>query len=135
MSIRFHSNDVHFEDNVKSLLLFHKIISAERTDDQEATLTLDNGVVLKAVGNEGCGGCDNGWFYLDALNRCDNAITDVHCSHTIGGDYGDKEVYNLYVFADSEIINCIQFSGYDNGYYGTGYSLDVVVCGHDQVLK
>ena len=135
MGIRFHSNDEHFEDNVKYLLLFHKIISAEQIDDQTAMLTLDNGTVLKVVGNEGCCGCDNGRFSLDALNRCDNAITDVRCLHTVDGDYSDKDVYNLYVFADSEMINCIQFSGYDNGCYGTGYSLDVVVCGYDQVLK
>ena len=135
MNITIHSNDADFESNVKSLLLFHKIVSVERINSQTATLTLDNGTILEVVGNEGCGVCGNGWFYLDALNSCDNAITDVRCSHTGDGGYEDTETYNIYVFVDSAMVNCVQFSGYDNGYYGTGYSMRVIVRESDQVLK
>ena len=119
-----HSDDVHFESEVKKLLLFRKIVKVKKYDDQTAILTLDNGTELIAVGNEGCGGCGNGWYYLDVLNGCENAITDVECE--IEGTYEDS-VYHLYVFADNKKINCLQYSGGDNGYYGTGYDLYVKV--------
>ena len=119
-----HSEDARFEEMVRDLLLYRKIVKAEIIDDQTAVLTLDNGTQLIAEGNEGCGGCGNGWFYLDELNACDNAITDVECVCE-GTDY--EAVYHLYVFADNKKINCLQYSGYDNGYYGVGYDLYVSV--------
>ena len=115
-----HSDDFNFEKEVKKLLLFRKIVKAEIFDDQTAILTLDNGTELVAHGNEGCGGCGNGWYYLDELNTCENAITDVKCE--VDG-YEENGVYHLYVFADNTKINCLQYSGGDNGYYGTGYDL------------
>ena len=60
---------------MRDLLLFHKVVKVEG-DDQNAELTLDNGVKLYTEGNLGCGGCGNGWYYLVALNNCDNVITN-----------------------------------------------------------
>lgn len=119
-----HSEDARFEEKVRDLLLYRKIVKAEIIGDQTAVLTLDNGTQLIAEGNEGCGGCENGWFYLDELNACENAITDVECVYE-GTEY--EAVYHLYVFADNKKINCLQYSGYDNGYYGVGYDLYVSV--------
>ena len=62
----FHSDDANFETEVKSLLLFHKIVEAKQIGDQNAKLILDNGTILEIEGNEGCGGCGNGWYYIDA---------------------------------------------------------------------
>lgn len=120
-----HSNDPNFETKMKSLLIGRKICEVERIGGREAVLVLDDGTELIAVGNKGCGGCGNGWYYLDGLNGCDNAITNVECCIE-RGDYGD-DVYHLFVFADNRKINCLQFSGSDNGYYGTGYDLFVLV--------
>ena len=117
-----HSDDAHFESEVKKLLLFRKIVKVEKYDDQTAILTLDNGVELVTVGNEGCGGCSNGWYFLDELNGCENAITKVECV-VEAGKCEDESTYNLYVYADNKKINCLQYSGGDNGYYGTGYIL------------
>ena len=100
-----HSEDARFEEKVRDLLLYRKIVKAETIDDQTAELTLDNGTQLIAVGNEGCGGCGNGWFYLDELNACDNAITNVECDCE---EIEDGGVYHLYVFADNKKINCLQ---------------------------
>ena len=113
----FHSDDYNFEKEVKSLLLFHKIVNAKKIGDRNAELTLDNGTILEIEGNEGCGGCGNGWYYIDALNTCDNVITNVACTCDC------NEVYNIFVFVDDQRINCLEVSGYDNGYYGTGYTL------------
>ncbi len=119
-----HSDDAHFEQEVKSLLLFRKIVKAEKKDDQTGVLTLDNGTELIVEGNEGCGGCGNGWFYLEKLNDCDNAITNVKCM--VEGD-ADDLTYLIFVFAENKQIECVRYEGYDNGYYGTGYDLYVKV--------
>ncbi len=113
-----HSDDGNFQKKVENLLLFRKVVSVKEVDDQTAELTLDNGIVLVTEGNEGCGGCGNGWYYLTALNRCDNAITQVECED-------DGDTYNIFVFAENEKITLVQYDGYDNGYYGTGYTLSV----------
>ena len=112
------SNDEKFEEKVKELLLYRKIISVEKLNDQEGILNLDNGVQLAVAGNEGCGGCLNGWYYIDELNYSDNVITNVECVIE-----GNDEVYHLFVYSEDKRINCVQYSGDDNGYYGTGYHL------------
>lgn len=117
-----HSDDVNFEESVKELLLYRKIIKVEKIGDQEGILTLDNGTQLFVEGNEGCGGCGNGWYDLYELNECDNVITNVKCE--IDKDDG-YDVYNIFVFAEDKQINCVQYRGSDNGWYGTGYSLSV----------
>lgn len=117
-----HSDDVNFEKEIKDLLLYRKIIKAEYLDDQQAMLTLDNGVQIFTVGNEGCGGCGNGWYYLQELNSCDNVITNVECTCD-----GDEEIYSIFVFAEDQMIECVRYEGYDNGYYGTGFEVYVKV--------
>ena len=118
-----HSDDYNFELKVKKLLIGRKITEIARINDQTAMLVLDDGTELCAVGNEGCGGCGNGWYWLDQLNGCDNAITNVECC--VQYNEYDGDIYHLFVFADNKKINCLQFSGSDNGYYGTGYDLYV----------
>lgn len=122
-------NEFEFRKAIKDLLMFRKIIKTESCDEQTAKLTLDNGMEIITVGNEGCGGCGNGWFYLDELNKCENAITNVECC--IEGDGYDDIVYKLFVFAEDKKINCLQYSGYDNGYYGTGFDLYVKVANNE----
>lgn len=118
-----HSDDHNFEDKMKELLLGRKVVRVETLDDQNAEITLDNGIVIETVGNEGCGGCSNGWYYLEELNDCNNVITAVECV-TDSGEYGD-DVYHIYVFAEDKKINLVQYGGGDNGYYGTGYDVFV----------
>ena len=119
-----HSNDAYFEERVKELLLYRKIVKVEKLNEQDGILTLDNGTQLIVQGNCGCGGCCNGWYSLDELNGCDNVITNVKCE--VNGDaYDFDEVYNIFVYAEDKRINCVQYSGGDNGWYGTGYDLYV----------
>lgn len=120
-----HSDDINFEEQVKQLLFGRKIVKAEAQYGQTAILTLDNGVQLVTFGNEGCGGCGNGWYFLEALNTCDNAITKVECVVDTD-EYGD-DAYHIFVYAEDQKINSLQYNGGDNGYYGTGYDLYVVV--------
>lgn len=113
-----HSDDFDFDARMKDLLLYHRIVFAKITGDQEGILVLDNGTRLEIKGNEGCGGCGNGWYYLQELNACNNAITNVECSD-------DKETYNIFVYAENQKVKCLEVTGSDNGYYGTGYSVTV----------
>ena len=123
MNRYYHCEDIGFEDFVREQLLFHKVVNVVELSDQVAELTLDNGVVLVAEGNEGCGGCGNGWFYLTALNTCDNAITNVEIVEENEG------LYAIYVYSADNRINLLTYEGEDNGYYGVGYTLRVKIGG------
>lgn len=113
-----------FEKEIKELLLYHKIVEATKTGEQSATVKLDNGTVLNFYGNEGCGGCGNGWFYIDKFltDLPDNAITDVKFEIT-SDEYSDEH-FNVYIFHEESELNLISYSGYDNGYYGTGFTIE-----------
>ena len=128
-----HSNELDFEQKVKNLLLYRKIVKAEATDKQTAVLTLDNGTKLILEGNEGCCGCGSGCFYIDELNGCDNAIMKVECVCEQKGEYEESLMYHIFVYTEDKKINAVQYSGFDNGYYGTGYDLYVKVDGADEV--
>jgi hypothetical protein len=123
MNRYYHCEDTDFEDFVREQLLFHKVVNVVELSDQVAELTLDNGIVLVAEGNEGCGGCGNGWFFLTALNTCDNAITNVEFVEEC------EELYSIYVYSADNRINLLTYEGCDNGYYGVGYTLRVKIGG------
>jgi hypothetical protein len=116
------SYNENLEEKLKELLLYKKIISVEKIDMQNGILTLDDGIQLAVLGNRGCGGCENGWYYIDELNCSDNVITNVECTVE-----GDEEVFNIFVYSEDIKINCVQYSGQDNGYYGTGYRLYIKI--------
>ena len=117
-----HSNDRDFNDKVKELLLYHKIVEVTQIDSMEAVFVLDNGVEFITIGNEGCGGCCNGWYDINDLNKCENVITNVEC---LTEDESDDGRYHIFVYAEDRRINCVSYEGQDNGYYGTGYRLYV----------
>lgn len=121
MAMYYHCEDTDFDQFVRDQLMFRKVVAVREVDDQTAELTLDNGVVLVAEGNEGCGGCGNGWFYLTALNTCDNAITSVEIVEE------REALYAIYVYAADNRINLLTYEGEDNGYYGVGYTLHIKV--------
>lgn len=122
MAMYYHVEDTDFDQFVRDQLMFRKVVEVREVDDQTAELTLDNGIVLVAEGNEGCGGCENGWFYLTALSTCDNAITNVEIVEEVC-----EEVYSIYVYADDRRINLLTYEGSDNGYYGVGYTLHIKI--------
>jgi hypothetical protein len=112
------------EKEITDLLMFRKIVKVEND-----TLFLDNGVELEIVANEGCGGCSAGWYSVTELNSCDNAITNVEfaCDST-DEDYNEDYSYKIFVYAEDQKIKILQVDGSDgNGYYGTGYSINVKV--------
>lgn len=113
-------------DELRTLLVGRTITAVEGD-----RLILDDGRQLTVVPNTGCGGCDSGWYDLDELTACDNLITGIEVSVTDGAD-GDgpdtaaRTTFRLFVIADNRQINVATVSGTDgNGYYGTGFWLEV----------
>lgn len=109
------------KDEITALLVGRKVIKV--ADD---TLELDDGRRLRFEGNADC--C--AYYDLTELNGVDNIITKVEFLDDPAGDeYPDEATgtYKIFVYADNAKINLATFEGTDsNGYYGTGYSIDIV---------
>lgn len=123
------------ENEIKELLLGHKIVADENND----TLILDNGVLLQINPNSGCGGCESGNYYLQHIESVNNAITNVEFVNDYevnDDDYYDEEDYyqhyRIFVIADGVTTELLDVYGIDgNGYYGTGYTIDVYLPDED----
>lgn len=106
---------------IEGLLVGHKVTKV--ADDH---LLLDDGTLLKLIGNEGGCSCSAGDYELTELNGVDNIITRVEVAdERTDGGYGEMAgSYRIYVFADNQQINLATFTGGDgNGYYGTGFEI------------
>src|SRR5689334_17393017 len=113
----------------------HLLVGRKVTKVDGEHLLLDDGTVIKAIGHDGGCACSAGCYDLSVLNGVDNVITRVAFDYRPAGDddYPEKGdhpddpadewtgFYRVFVFADNEQINLMQFDGTDgNGYYGTG---------------
>ena len=108
------------EKEIEELLLGHKV-----TVDDYDNLVLDNGVVLKIYPNIGCYGCESGNYYLQHISSVNNAITNVEFVEEFEDDCY-YEHYRIFVIADGVTTELLDVYGTDgNGYYGTGYTIDV----------
>lgn len=127
MTTYYTQND---HDAIAELLVGHRV-----TKVAEDTLTLDDGRQLRFEGNDGGCACSAGCYPLTELNGVDNVITKVvFDDNPTGDEYGDDAMwlgpghYKIFVYADNQKINLATFTGSDgNGYYGTGYSITVLV--------
>ena len=114
------------EKEIEELLLGHKV-----TADDYDKLILDNGVVLKINPNIGCGACESGNYYLDHISSVNNAITNVEFVEEFDDDCY-YEHYKIFVIADGMTTELLDVYGTDgNGYYGTGYTIDVYIQDED----
>lgn len=113
------------EKEIEELLLGHKIVADENND----SLILDNGVVLQINPNVGCYGCESGNYYLQHISSVNNAITNVEFVNDHDDSDDDEEYYQhyrIFVIADGMTTELLDVYGTDgNGYYGTGYTIDV----------
>lgn len=110
------------EKEIEELLLGHKV-----TADDYDKLILDNGVVLQINPNIGCYGCESGNYYLQHISSVNNAITNVEFVEEFEDDCY-YEHYKIFVIADGMTTELLDVYGTDgNGYYGTGYTIDVYI--------
>lgn len=113
--------DYDDEEQIRDLLIGKSVKKVNKD-----TLILNDGTELKIIPNEGCGGCSNGWYEITELNGCENIITNVTFECIDNSD--DDMIYRIFVFAKDKNIKLLEVSGGDgNGYYGTGYSIDVII--------
>lgn len=114
------------EKEIEELLLGHKV-----TVDDYDNLVLDNGVMLQINPNIGCGGCESGNYYLQHISSVNNAITNVEFVEEFEDDCY-YEHYRIFVIADGMTTELLDVYGTDgNGYYGTGYTIDVYLPDED----
>jgi hypothetical protein len=107
-------------DEIRALLIGRTVV---KIDDEH--LRLDDGRVLTIRGNDGCGGCIYGHYEARVLNDCPiNAIMDVEFVHDEGGRR-TEETIRLFVLAQDERIEVVNATGSDNGYYGSGFYIDI----------
>lgn len=122
-------------EDLKELLIGRKIVEV---DDDDEALILDNGVRLYPVGNEGCGGCVAGRWWIEHLAPYDHAITGVKIAEEdFTEDYNANcdHIVRVFVWAESEVkaTEIITAKGYeDNGFYGQGYEIYVVNPNHKE---
>lgn len=118
------------EKEIEELLLGHKV-----TVDDYDNLVLDNGVVLQINPNIGCYGCESGNYYLQHISSVNNAITNVEFVNDHDDSDDDEEYYQhyrIFVIADGMTTELLDVYGTDgNGYYGTGYTIDVYLPNED----
>lgn len=124
-------------EEITNLLMGRKVT---KVDGEH--LMLNDGTVIKAIGHDGGCACSAGCYDLSVLNGVDNIITRVEFDyHPDGGgglddkptpaqacEHGPSERYEghyrIFVYAENQKINLMQFDGTDgNGYYGTGYEI------------
>lgn len=147
--------DVDGVDGVKELFVGQKITKVEKQnirldfcDFDVGVMTLSNGVRIIAKPNEGCGGCDSGWYFLENINTIDHVITDVEITYKdkkesdetygeektfvpaerTGWEYYYDTTYFLKIYSEGVFVgNALEVVGSDgNGYYGTAFELIVV---------
>ena len=119
MSDRIDGEDI---EEIKKLLLYKKIVEVKLNNDgMTGSMKLDDGTSLWIAANEGCGGCNNGWYSLEELNKCDNAITDVELVYD---KRSSDEVIQIFVIAEDRRVKIIDVQGDEgNGYYGRGFTI------------
>lgn len=87
--------------------------------------------MLQINPNIGCGACESGNYYLEHISSVNNAITNVEFVEEFEDDCY-YEHYKIFVIADGMTTELLDVYGTDgNGYYGTGYTIDVYISDED----
>lgn len=115
-------------ESIKSLLIGRRVVNVR----EDGRLTLDNGTVLDVEPNTGCS-CGSGCYWIDHLEKVNNAITDVELDCTYEDNKNYDTAYRIYVYANGMRHELLRVVGSDgNGYYGTGYELVVRLRGEGE---
>lgn len=102
------------------------------TSIDDGTITLDDGTELYIHGNEGCGGCESGWYWLENVYKQGSRRARIMSAYVAYGedDEDAPSVYTLFVMVDGNPtqLPLATVRGNDgNGYYGTGFTLTATV--------
>lgn len=105
------------------------------TSIDNGTITLDDGTELHIHGNEGCGGCGNGWYWLEQVYKQGSRRARIMSAYVAYGedDEDAPSVYTLFVMVDgnpTQLPLATVRGDNGNGYYGTGFTFTATVKPH-----
>lgn len=105
------------------------------TSIDNGTITLDDGTELYIHGNEGCGGCESGWYWLENVYKQGSRQARIMSAYVAYGedDEDAPSVYTLFVMVDgnpTQLPLATVRGDNGNGYYGTGFTLTATVKPH-----
>nr|WP_296531018.1 hypothetical protein [uncultured Actinomyces sp.] len=105
------------------------------TSINDGTITLDDGTELYIHGNEGCGGCESGWYWLEKVYKQGSRQARIMSAYVAYGedDEDAPSVYTLFVMVDgnpTQLPLATVRGDNGNGYYGTGFTLTATVKPH-----
>lgn len=72
------------------------------TSIDDGIITLDDGTELHIDGNDGCGGCESGWYWLENVYKQGSRRARIMSAYVAYGE-DDKEppsVYTIFVMVD-----------------------------------
>lgn len=105
------------------------------TSIEGSIITLDDGTELHIYGNEGCGGCSSGWYWLEetfkqGTRKARIMSAYVAYSEDKSEDEPARSIYTIFVLVDGNPsqLPLATIRGNDgNGYYGTGFTLTATI--------
>ena len=108
------------------------------TSINDGIITLDDGTELYIHGNDGCGGCESGWYWLENVYKQGSSHARIMSAHVAcdideeNNDEGavDPHIYTLFVMVDgnpTQLPLATVRGDNGNGYYGTGFTLTATV--------
>ena len=114
-------------DEIRDLLMW-RTVTVDWANEQ---LVLDNGVRLKIKPNIGGCSCGAGDYVLEKLDGTTSAITNVQVAEQVDDvkRYEPDRTYAVHVLTEDKQMKTLwEVQGNDgNGYYGTGYWIEVHV--------
>ena len=105
------------------------------TSIDDDTITLDDGTELYIHGNEGCGGCESGWYWLEQVYKQGSRQARIMSAYVAYGEDDEEapSVYTLFVMVDgnpTQLPLATVRGDNGNGYYGNGFTLTATVKPH-----
>lgn len=131
-TVRYRNFNIHFPgagfNKVKQAIIGKRIASIQQDDDFKATVTLDDGTLLQVEGNEGGCECANGDWPISNLlanmTRPKGRIMNAWIDNQITVDDHFMEIggpITVFIMVEGEEYPLVEFTGYDNGWYGHGF--------------
>lgn len=110
-------------EKIENLLVGRKILKSEQKDDFTIHLTLDDGQVVQVQGNMGDYKDGDGFFPITSIAK---ALPGGRIMGVSSESDEWEEHFTLFVMTEGDKMPLVEFEGSDNGYYGTGFWLNVL---------
>ena len=120
------------KEKIKETLIGKQVTHIEQKDDFTVEVTLDDGVILTLAGNEGGCCCVNGdWTISESLSDSEKPsgrIMNARVDDQIRSNEEMDEIYGpirVFIMVEGREYPLAEFNGYDNGWYGQGFYVNV----------